>query len=104
MNETYVRITGQWKYLYRAADKAGATVDLLLTARRDRKAALRFLRKAIGQNGVPAKITIDKSGPTLQRSRATSSNRTQRLSSGRSSTSTTSSNRTIERSSAKCDR
>jgi transposase-like protein len=37
-------------------------VDFLLTAKRDRKAALRFLRKAIGQHGVPEKITIDKSG------------------------------------------
>ena len=49
-------------YLYRAVDKAGATVDFLLTAKRDRKAALRFLRKAIGRHGVPEKITIDKSG------------------------------------------
>ena len=62
MNETYVRIKGVWKYLYRAVDKAGATVDFLLTAKRDRKAALRFLRKAIGHNGAPEKITIDKSG------------------------------------------
>jgi putative transposase len=37
-------------------------VDFLLTAKRDRKAALGFLRKAIGQNGRPKKITIDKSG------------------------------------------
>jgi putative transposase len=36
--------------------------DLLLTAKRDRKAALRFLRKASGHHGVPAKITVDKSG------------------------------------------
>ena len=57
-----MRITGAWKYLYRAVDKAGATVDFLLTARRDRKAALRFLRKALGRRGVPGKITIDKSG------------------------------------------
>jgi putative transposase len=62
MDETYVRVRGAWKYLYRAVDKAGATVDFLLTAKRDRKAALRFLRKAIGQNGTPEKITIDKSG------------------------------------------
>ena len=62
MDETYVRIKGAWKYLYRAVDKAGATVDFRLTAKRDRKAALRFLRKAIGQNGMPKKITIDKSG------------------------------------------
>ena len=62
MDETYVRVRGTWKYLYRAVDKAGATVDFLLTAKRDRKAALRFLRKAIKWNGTPEKITIDKSG------------------------------------------
>jgi diketogulonate reductase-like aldo/keto reductase len=62
MDETYVRVKGVWKYLYRAVDKAGATVDSLLTAKRDRKAALRFLRKAFGQHGTPEKITIDKSG------------------------------------------
>jgi len=39
MDETYVRVKGTWKYLYRAVDKAGATVDFLLTAKRDRKAA-----------------------------------------------------------------
>jgi putative transposase len=58
----YVKVKGCWKYLYRAVDKAGATVDFLLTAKRDCKAALRFLRKAIGQHGEPEKITIDKSG------------------------------------------
>jgi putative transposase len=62
LDETYVKVKGNWKYLYRAVDKAGATVDFLLTAKRDRKAALRFLRKAINQHGVPEKITIDKSG------------------------------------------
>jgi transposase-like protein len=62
LDETYVKIKGSWKYLYRAVDKAGATVDFLLTAKRDRNAALRFLRKAIGHHGVPKKITIDKSG------------------------------------------
>jgi putative transposase len=43
-DETYVKVKGVWKYLYRAVDKAGATVDFLLAAKRDRKAALRFLR------------------------------------------------------------
>src|SRR5260370_19741567 len=62
LDETYVRVKGAWKYLYRAVDKAGATVDFLLTARRDRKAALRFLRKATGHHGGPEKSTIDKSG------------------------------------------
>jgi putative transposase len=41
-NPGYVRIKGTWKYLYRAVDKAGATVNFLLTAKRDRKAASRF--------------------------------------------------------------
>ena len=62
LDETYIRVKGQWKYLYRAVDKAGRTVDVLLTAKRDRKAALRFLRKAIDPSGLPEKITIDKSG------------------------------------------
>ena len=61
MDETYVRIRGRWKYLYRAVDKAGNTVDFLLTAKRDRKAVLRFLCKAIDQHSTPAKITIDGS-------------------------------------------
>jgi putative transposase len=55
-------VKGAWKYLYRAVDKAGGTVDFLLTARRDRQAALRFLSKAIRHNAAPEKITIDKSG------------------------------------------
>jgi transposase-like protein len=62
MEETYVRVHGQWKYLYRAVDKEGHTVDFLLTAKRDLAAARRFLERAIGQHGLPDKITIDKSG------------------------------------------
>jgi transposase-like protein len=62
LDETYVKVQGEWKYLYRAVDNGGATVDFLLTAKRDRKAAQRFLRKAIGLHGTPEKITIDKSG------------------------------------------
>src|ERR1700691_4150148 len=46
LDETYVRVKGVWKYLYRAVDKTGATVDFLVTAKRGCKAALRFLRKA----------------------------------------------------------
>jgi len=60
-DETYCRVNGEWKYLYRAVDKEGNTIDFLLTAKRDRKAARRFLDKAIGQNGLPETITIDKS-------------------------------------------
>lgn len=62
MDETYIKVTGQWKYLYRAVDKSGDTVDFLLTAKRDKAAARRFLERAINLHDVPEKITIDKSG------------------------------------------
>jgi DDE domain len=62
MDETYARVKGTWKHLHRAVDKAGATVDFLLTAKWDRKAALRFLRKATKRNDTPEKIRIDKNG------------------------------------------
>ena len=62
MDETYILISGQWKYLYRAVDTAGQTIDFLLSDKRDAAAARRFLEQAIGLHGVPRKITIDKSG------------------------------------------
>ena len=62
MDETYIKVNGQWKYLYRAVDKAGKTVDFLLTARRDKTAAMRFFEKAMRANEVPEKVTLDKSG------------------------------------------
>ena len=62
LDETYIKVKGEWKYYYRAVDKAGNTVDFLLTAKRDTKAAKRFLVKAIGRNNKPSLINIDKSG------------------------------------------
>jgi len=59
---TYIKVKGQWKYYYRAVDKQGQTIDFLLTATRDTKAALRFLKKAIAQNGKPSLVNIDQSG------------------------------------------
>ena len=53
---------GVWKYLYRAVDKEGQTVDFLLTAKRDKAAARRFFDKAMRDNDVPEKVTMDKSG------------------------------------------
>ena len=61
MDETYIRIKGEWRYLYRAVDKHGQTIDFLLTEHRDKEAALRFLKKAIRRHGVPETITIDGS-------------------------------------------
>jgi putative transposase len=62
VDETYVRVGGQWKYLYRAVDKLGQTVDFLLTAHRDMAAARRFFDQAIDLHGEPETVTIDKSG------------------------------------------
>src|SRR5256714_2485540 len=61
MDETSIKIKGQWFYLYRAVDKTGQTIDFLLTEQRDERAAKRFLTKAIRRHGVPEKITIDGS-------------------------------------------
>ena len=61
MDETYVKVKGEWRYLYRAVDKHGQTIDFLLTEHRDTAAALRFLKKAIRRNGLPETITIDGS-------------------------------------------
>ena len=65
LDETYVKVKGQWKYLYRAVDKAGNTVDFLLGAHRDKAAARRYFERAIEQNGEPETINVDKSGANL---------------------------------------
>jgi transposase-like protein len=65
MDETYIRVRGEWRYLYRAVDKEGHTIDFLLRAHRDKIAARRYFEKSIAQNGVPETVTIDKSGANL---------------------------------------
>lgn len=65
MDETYIRVKGEWRYLYRSVDKDGNTVDFLLRAHRDKTAARRYFEKSIAQNDVPETVTIDKSGVNL---------------------------------------
>ena len=62
MDEIYIKIKGNWKYLYRTIDKNGETVDFLSAAKRDRKAALWFFKKTIASSATPIKINIEKSG------------------------------------------
>ena len=62
MDETYIKVKGRDMYLYRAVDKYGNTVDLLLTRRRQKMSAQKFFNKAIGNNGKPRIVNIDKSG------------------------------------------
>jgi putative transposase len=62
MDETYIKVGGKDRFLYRAVDKEGNTVDFLLTKRRQKMSAQKFFNKAIGNNGRPRVINIDKSG------------------------------------------
>jgi len=62
MDETYIKIKGQWHYLYRAVDKEVNTIDFMLNKNSDKNPAFSFFCKSIGSNGLPDKINIDKSG------------------------------------------
>ena len=62
IDETYIKVKGQDKYLYRALDSTGQTIEFLLTAKRDKNAAKRFLVKAIAASGnpMPRVMNVDK--------------------------------------------
>lgn len=69
MDETYIRVKAEWRYLYRAVDRDGNTIDFLLRAHRDRTAARRYFEKSTAWNGAPDTVTIDKSGANSPRSK-----------------------------------
>jgi len=62
VDETYIEVKGGWKYLYRAVDSIGNTLDFMLSAKRDGKAAARFFRKVLKatHTQTPRVITVDK--------------------------------------------
>jgi putative transposase len=61
VDETYIKVRGQWRYLYRAIDSNGDTVEFWFSERRNLTAAKRFLRKALKRHGRPERIVIDGS-------------------------------------------
>jgi putative transposase len=61
VDETYIRVRGQWRSLYRAIDSHGDTVEFWFSERRNLTAAKRFLRKALRRHGRPERIVIDGS-------------------------------------------
>ncbi len=65
VDETYIKIKGDWHYLYCVVDKYGETIDFMLSKHRDEPAASAFVNKAIGHNGLLKKVVIDKSGANL---------------------------------------
>jgi transposase-like protein len=62
VDETYIKVRGQWKYLYRALDSQGQTLDFLLNETRSKRAAKRFFRRVLGRSHVahPRVINVDQ--------------------------------------------
>ena len=61
VDETYIKVKGEWLYYYRAVDKFGGVIDYYLSSNRDEAAAKAFLNKAIVQHALPEKVVIDGS-------------------------------------------
>ena len=66
MVETYIKVKGQWVYLYRAVDKFGKTLNFTLSERRNKPTAIKFFARAVEVNGLPRKIVIDKSAANTE--------------------------------------
>jgi IS6 family transposase len=60
VDETYVKVAGQWAYLYRAVDQHGQVIDVLLSVRRDLAAARRFFTQAMHATTIPVEVTTDR--------------------------------------------
>ena len=69
VDETYIKVKGDWTYLYRAIDKSGATVDFLFSPTRNLGDAKAFFRQAYERHGLPEQVTIDSSQTNLEATR-----------------------------------
>ena len=65
MDETYVKVKGEWVYLYGAIDKHGKTLDFMLSERRNKAAATKFFACALEMNGLHGRLSSTKAAPTL---------------------------------------
>jgi transposase-like protein len=66
VDETYIKVASQWRYLYRAVDQYGQVVDVLLSEQRDTAAARRFFARALRHGPAPVEVTTDQGGPYLR--------------------------------------
>jgi IS6 family transposase len=60
VDETYVKVAGVWRYVYRAVDQHGQVIDVLLSRRRDIAAARRFFMAALAEHGEPDEVITDR--------------------------------------------
>ena len=60
VDETYVKVAGRWRYVYRAVDQHGQVIDVYVSSRRDTAAATGFFAGAITSHGEPAEVTTDR--------------------------------------------
>jgi transposase, IS6 family len=65
VDETYVKVAGRWRYVYRAVDQYGQIIDVFVSPRRDTRSARRFFETALGAHGEPAEIVTDRAPALL---------------------------------------
>jgi transposase-like protein len=65
VDETYVKVSGSWRYVYRAVDQHGQIIDVYVSPRRDMAAARRFFESALGAHGDPVEVVTDRA-PALR--------------------------------------
>src|SRR6267378_4519940 len=65
VDETYVKVAGRWRYVYRAVDQHGQIIDVYVSARRDTRAARRFFTSALRDHGEPAEVVTDRAWTLL---------------------------------------
>src|SRR4051812_18536175 len=66
VDETYVKVAGRWRYLYRPVDQYGQVIDVMLSEQRDTAAGRRFFTRALRHGPTPVEVTTDKAGPYLR--------------------------------------